>query len=78
MINSRATSKTQAQENLDPKKPGPKNIDPEKHAINIGLKNMSAFKELIKKTSTNGVLTSKSKLDFSGYKLLYATIKWKS
>ena len=38
--------------NLDPEKPGPgktwtlKSLDPEKHGINIGLRNMSDFREL--------------------------------
>ena len=40
MTNFRATSKTLAQENLELK-----NIDCEKHGINIALKNMSAFRE---------------------------------
>ena len=37
---------------LDPEKPGPrknwtlKNLGPEKHGINIGLKNMSDFRDL--------------------------------
>ena len=38
--------------NLDPEEPGHrkawtlKNLDPEKHGINMGLKNMSFFREL--------------------------------
>ena len=67
MINFRATSKTWTR-NL--KNLNLKNIDPEKHRINIGLKNMSAFKEFNKEMCTNCLLTSISKLDFSGYKLL--------
>ena len=44
--------KTWTLKNLDPEKPGPwkiwtlKNLDPEKHGINIGLRNMSDFREL--------------------------------
>ena len=50
-----ATSKTWSQTldlDLDPEKPGPwktwalKNMDPEKHGINMRLKNMSDFREL--------------------------------
>ena len=44
--------KTWTLKNLDPEKPGPwktwtlKNLDPEKHGINLGLRNMSDFREL--------------------------------
>ena len=49
-----ATSKTWTPtlKNLDPEKPGPrktwtlKDLDPQKHGINIGLINMSDFREL--------------------------------
>ena len=49
-----ATSKTRTQTlDPDPEKPGPrkiwilKNMDPGKHGINMGLKNMSDFRELL-------------------------------
>ena len=49
-----ATSKTWTRtlKNLDPEKPGPrktwtlKDLDPQKHGIDIGLINMSDFREL--------------------------------
>ena len=58
MFKIKATSNTwtstldQTLKNLDHEKPGPrktwalKDLDPEKHGINIGLKNMSDFREL--------------------------------
>ena len=58
MFKIKATSNTwtsildQTLKNLDHEKPGPrktwtlKDFDPEKHGINIGLKNMSDFREL--------------------------------
>ena len=51
MIYCRATSKTLTWtlKYPDPEKPGPWNkIRPEKHGINMGLKNRSAFREFNK------------------------------
>ena len=59
-----ATSKTltRTPNNLDPQKPGPskiwtlKNMDSEKHGINMGLKNMSDFRELCFKNTIRNVI----------------------
>ena len=58
-----ATSKTWTRTlDLDPEKPGPrkywtlKDLDPEKHGINIGLTNMSDLRELcFVKTMRNAI-----------------------
>ena len=62
-----ATSKAWTQTlDPDPEKPGPwktwtlKNLDPEKHGINMGLKYMSHFRELrFVKTMRNVICTNR-------------------
>ena len=58
-----ATSQTWTQTlDRDPEKPGHKktwnlkNIDPEKHGINMGLKNMSEFRDLYFKKTVGNVI----------------------
>ena len=57
-----ATSKTWTLNKLDPEKPGIrqkwtlKNMDSEKHGINMGLKNMSDFRELCFKNIIRNVI----------------------
>ena len=53
-------------------------MDPEKHEINMGLKNMSAFREFNKKMC-NGICSLKVCVltSISKFQLAYATIKWK-
>ena len=57
--------------NLDPEKPGSwiswtlKNLDSEKHGINMGLKNMSGFRELcFKKTMCNVIYCLSSQIPY--------------